>query len=75
MSFIIFHLNFHDKKMQKGNYSLKKKPCSVVVLHHQANAGRQPEVVVHPCKPSDLARYRGWFEVAGLAAHHQYRQT
>jgi len=49
----------------------------VVVLHHQANAGvvpigPQPGVVAYPCKPSDLvARYRGWFEVVGLAAHDQ----
>ena len=49
----------------------------VVVLHHQADAGvdpiwPQPGVVAYPCKPSDLvARYRGWFEVVGLAAHDQ----
>ena len=48
---------------------------SVVVLHHQANAGVDPTcpqlgVVAHPCKLSDLVvRYRRWFEVEALAAH------
>jgi len=54
---------------------------SVVLLHHQANAGVDPAwpqigVVAYRCKPSDLvARFRGWFEVVVLADYDQYSQA